>query len=62
MSQDDSYRRHAAECRRRAEKTRNASDKAQWQTMAEHWLRLVRNNADKGSAFAEGEGTDEKNS
>ena len=46
MSNDEEYRRHAAECQRMAEGTRNEHDKSRWLKMAENWMRMV---VDKGS-------------
>ena len=67
MTDDDEYRRHAAECNRMAASTRNDNDKSRWLKMAESWMRMVRSDSNDQSSnnfdAAQAEkGTGQKNS
>jgi hypothetical protein len=41
MSQDEEYRRQAAECRRMAENARSPLDKDAWLRLADSWLQML---------------------
>ena len=41
MSKPDEYRANAQECQRMAGISRNPNEKAVWQQMAQHWLRMI---------------------
>jgi hypothetical protein len=42
MASSEEYRRHAGECVRLAQQTKNVKDKAMLLAMAETWLRLAK--------------------
>jgi hypothetical protein len=41
MDPAEEFRRHATECRRMAQQTVNAENRATWNRMAERWLRCA---------------------
>jgi len=41
MSKPDEYRANAQECQRMAAISCNPNEKAVWQQMAQHWLRMI---------------------
>ena len=41
MSKPDKYRANAQECQRMAAISCNPNEKAVWQQMAQHWLRMI---------------------
>jgi hypothetical protein len=41
MSDDEEYRRQAAECRRMAENARSPLDKDAWLRLADSWLQML---------------------
>ena len=43
MSKPEEYRANAQECQRMAAISCNPNEKAVWQQMAQHWLRMIPN-------------------
>jgi hypothetical protein len=41
MSKPDEYRTNAQKCQRMAGISRNPNERAVWQQMAQHWLRMI---------------------
>jgi hypothetical protein len=41
MDPIDEFRKHAAECRRAAQSTKDPADRAQWQSLAGRWERCL---------------------
>jgi hypothetical protein len=49
----NNYDSYARQCQQMADKTRNASEKGHWETLARHWNRLAEiNDQDDGVANA----------
>ena len=40
-SKADEFRKHADDCRQRAERATNPFDKEHWLDVAEHWLKMA---------------------
>ena len=53
MTDDEEYRRHAAECQRMAAATQNQDDKGRWLQMAESWMRMIRGKSRKQDAASD---------
>jgi len=58
MSKPDEYCANAQECQRMAAISRNPNEKAVWQQMAQHWLRMIPKESPKSdqSEAAQGSG------
>lgn len=51
MSKQDQeeFRRHAAECQRMADATRNPADKVRWLSLAQSWLNMLKKTRARGT-------------
>jgi hypothetical protein len=47
MSREDEFRKNADECQIHATKAIRSADKERWLRLAEHWLKMAQEDADK---------------